>query len=79
MISTDLEYSDDSEKKEIERFVQSIREMKKNGVTFEVCEYALKMVEVDPATIIPEVEHVGNGFISVVGYQAQGYSVVDVP
>lgn len=79
LISTDLEYFDDSEKKEIERFVQFIREMKKNGVTFEVCEYALKMAEVDPATIIPEVEHVGNGFISVVGYQAQGYSVVDVP
>jgi len=79
LISTDLEYVDESEKKEIERFVGSIREMKKDGVTFEVCEYALKVAEVDPATIIPEVEHVGNGFISVVGYQAQGYSVVDVP
>jgi hypothetical protein len=28
---------------------------------------------------LPEIDRVGNGFISVVGYQAQGYSVVTVP
>jgi intracellular sulfur oxidation DsrE/DsrF family protein len=33
---------------------------------------------VDPATIMPEVEIVGNGFISVVGYQSQGYSLVKI-
>jgi uncharacterized protein len=35
-------------------------------------------LDVDPATILPEVDPVGNGFISVVGYQAQGYSLVTI-
>ena len=29
--------------------------------------------------ILPEVDRVGNGFVSVAGYQAQGYSVVKIP
>jgi hypothetical protein len=43
--------------------------MKKDGVRFEVCDYALKANGVDPTTILPEVNHVGNGFISIAGYQ----------
>jgi hypothetical protein len=41
-----------------------------------VCRYALKVLGIDPAAILPEVDQVGNGFISVVGYHAQGYSAV---
>ena len=44
----------------------------------EVCDYALKVMGVDPATILPEVDHVGNGFISIAGYQAQGYSTITI-
>ena len=36
-------------------------------------------LKVDPKTIIPEVSQVGNGFVSIVGYQAQGYEVVVIP
>ena len=53
--------------------------MKKDVVTFEICDYAVKVMGVDPATIMPEIDHVGNGFISVAGYQAQGYAVVRIP
>ena len=59
-----------------ERVAEMIRQFKKDGVRLEVCMYAVKVVGVDPATLMPEVEKVGNGFISVAGYQAQGYSVV---
>ncbi len=52
--------------------------MKNDGVKLEVCLYALKVLGVDPKTILPEVDKVGNGFISVVGYQAKGYSVVTI-
>lgn len=64
---------------EVDKFAETIRQMKKDGVTFEVCDYAAKVMGVDPATIMPEVDHVGNGFVSVSGYQAQGYSVVRIP
>jgi intracellular sulfur oxidation DsrE/DsrF family protein len=64
---------------EIDTFQDTLRQMKKDGVKLEVCDYALKVMGVDPATVLSEIDHVGNGFISVVGYQAQGYAVVRIP
>ncbi len=52
--------------------------MKQDGVKMEVCLYAAKVLGVDPNSILPEIDHVGNGFISIVGYQAQGYSDIAV-
>jgi len=55
-----------------------IKQMKQDGVKLEVCKYAVKVLGVNPESILPEIDQVGNGFISVVGYQSQGYSVVTV-
>jgi intracellular sulfur oxidation DsrE/DsrF family protein len=79
LISTDRKGWKPEEVAEVGKFADTIRQMKKEGVAFEVCLYAAKVMGVDPATILPEVDHVGNGFISVAGYQAQGYSVVRIP
>jgi len=78
MISTDRNGFKDSDNEALDQFANTIREMKKNGVRFEVCDYALKVMGIDPATILPEVDHVGNGFISIAGYQAQGYSSITI-
>ena len=78
MISTDRNGFKESDNEALEKFANMIRQMKKEGVTFEVCDYALEVMEVDPKTVFPEVDHVGNGFISIAGYQAQGYSVITV-
>jgi intracellular sulfur oxidation DsrE/DsrF family protein len=78
LISTDRKGFKDSDSKALDQFADMIRQMKKEGVTFEVCDYALRVMGVDPATILPEVDHVGNGFISIAGYQAQGYSVITI-
>ena len=41
--------------------------------------YAVKVFGIDPATLMPEIDRVGNGFISVLGYQPQGYSLEVIP
>ena len=64
---------------EVEKFQATLREMKKDGVKLEVCLYAAEVMGVDKATIIPEIDQVGNGFVSVIGYQMQGYAVVRIP
>ena len=79
LISSDRKGFTSEEIAELDKFADTIRQMKKDGVTFEICDYAAKVMGVDPATIMPEVDHVGNGFVSVAGYQAQGYSVVRIP
>jgi uncharacterized protein len=78
MISSDRNGFKDSDNEALDQFANTIREMKNNGVRFEVCDYALKVMGVDPATVLPEIDHVGNGFISIAGYQLQGYSIITI-
>ncbi|MDX2479928.1 MAG: DsrE family protein [Desulfuromusa sp.] len=70
---------DETEWSEVEKFQETLRQMKKDGVKLEICLYAAKVMGVDKATIIPEVDQVENGFVSVIGYQMQGYAVVRIP
>mgnify|MGYP001824530348 FL=1 len=79
LISTERKWFKSEEVAEVDKFADTIRQMKKDGVTFEICDYAAKVMEVDPTTIMPEVDHVANGFVSIAGYQAQGYSVIRIP
>jgi intracellular sulfur oxidation DsrE/DsrF family protein len=78
LISTDWSEFPESEHKNLKQFTDLLRQMKKEGVTLEVCLYAAKGQGVDPAEIMEEVDHVANGFISVIGYQHQGYAVVTI-
>ncbi len=61
------------------KLTRMIRQFRKDGVKMEVCMHAVRALGIDPATLMPEVQRVENGFISVLGYQAQGYSMVKVP
>ena len=55
-----------------------IGKLKKAGVRIEACGIALRGMDVAPNAVIPEVTAVGNGYISAIGYQAQGYQLVPV-
>lgn len=79
LITTNREGFSTAEGKALDEFAAMTKKMKAEGVTFEVCLYAAKVLGVDPKTILPEIDHVDNGFISVIGYQQQGYSVVRLP
>ncbi|WP_020676182.1 DsrE family protein [Geopsychrobacter electrodiphilus] len=79
LLSTNRDPFNSAEWAQVEKFQQTLREMKKDGVHLEVCKYAAKIMGVDNETIIPEIDQVDNGFVSVVGYQMQGYAVVRIP
>ncbi|MEJ2690030.1 MAG: DsrE family protein [Deltaproteobacteria bacterium] len=79
LLSADHSGIEEEELGELAKFQDTLKQMKKDGVKLEVCLYAAKVMGVDPATILPEIDQVGNGFISVIGYQEQGYAVVDIP
>jgi intracellular sulfur oxidation DsrE/DsrF family protein len=70
---------DDATWAEIQKFQNKLKKMKQEGTKVEVCAFALDVFEVDPSTVIPEIEQVPNGFVSVVGYQEQGYALVRIP
>lgn len=79
LLSSDRSPFNSAEWTEVEKFQATLRQMKEDGVTLEVCLYAAKVLGVDKATIMPEIDRVDNGFVSVVGYQMQDYAVVRIP
>jgi intracellular sulfur oxidation DsrE/DsrF family protein len=70
---------DDATWAEIQKFQNNLKKMKEKGTKIEVCEYALDVFKVDRSTVIPEIDQVPNGFVSVVGYQEQGYALIRIP
>ena len=79
LLSSDSSLFSGAEWAEVEKFQRTLQQMKNDGVKLEICLYAAKVMGVDKATIIPEIDQVGNGFVSVIGYQMQGYAVVRIP
>lgn len=55
-----------------------IAKLHKAGVTFQACGIAMKGMDVNPKTLIADVQPVGNGYISLIGFEHKGYSLVPV-
>ena len=73
-----LELEPDEEKahEELIALMQEIR--KKPGVKMESCSVAARFLNIDNATIIPQVKPVGNTFVSLIGYQQKGYALIPI-
>ncbi|MGM0593490.1 MAG: DsrE family protein [Pseudomonadota bacterium] len=56
----------------------NVEKLGKLGVRQEICAVATRVFGVDNDTVFPELTLVGDGFISLIGYQAQGYHLVPV-
>lgn len=56
----------------------NVEKLAKLGVRQEICAVATRVFGVDNDTVFPDLTLVGDGFISLIGYQAQGYHMVPV-
>ena len=79
LLSTEQNTVDPDQQEAVEKFQATLRQMKKAGVTLEVCLYAVKLAGLDKTRLMPEIDQVDNGFVSIIGYQMQGYAVVHIP
>jgi len=52
--------------------------LKKPNIRAEACSVATRLTGVDAETLLPGVEHVGNTFVSQIGYQAKGYAIIPI-
>ncbi|MEW8030400.1 MAG: DsrE family protein [Candidatus Thiodiazotropha sp.] len=64
--------------KELDSIAATAKALKAEGVRMEVCAIANRVFKVDNATILPEMEVVGDGFISLIGWQTQGHKLVPI-
>jgi len=75
--SENWSFSEEDQQK-LEKAAVLIEELKGHGVKLEACSIASRLFKVDPKTYLPGVKPVGNTFVSLIGYQAKGYSLVPV-
>ncbi len=62
----------------IKQMQATSKKLKELGVHQEVCSIATKVFGIDNSTLFPEMTVIGDGFVSLIGYQAQGYAMVPV-
>jgi uncharacterized protein len=77
-VSKNMEGFSPEEKKTLAEIAALISAMSKDGIKLEICMLAAKAFEVDPKSILPEITQINNGYISLIGYQGQGFSLVPV-
>ncbi|UCE04690.1 MAG: DsrE family protein [bacterium] len=76
LISKDREGFSAEENKLLDEISSAISEMSKDGIKLEVCLVAARVFGVDQASILEDIKHVENGWLSIVDYQANGYYLV---
>ena len=78
LVSTNTEGMSPEDKEMMAKIAETVSAMAKDGIKLEICLFAVDIMGVARASILPEIKHVGNGWISLVGYQHQGYGLVPV-
>jgi intracellular sulfur oxidation DsrE/DsrF family protein len=76
VVSKNREGYSPEEQKTLDEIAGIISEMSKDGIRMEICLFAAQSLGVDASSILPEIKHVGNGWISVIAYQSKDYSLV---
>ncbi len=76
LISSSREGISAEDAKNLDAIAQTLSAMNKDGIKLEVCIAAVELLGVDPATILPEITKVPNGWISSIGYQYNGYALI---
>ena len=78
LISKDREQMDLEDFEHLDKIVKQIDDLQKSGVRMEACSVATKLFKVDNNTLLDGIKPVGNTFVSLTGYQAQGYANIPI-
>jgi intracellular sulfur oxidation DsrE/DsrF family protein len=76
LVSKKREGFSPEEQKQLDEIATTISEMSKDGIKLEICLFAAKVFGVDPASVLPGIKRVPNGWVSLIGYETKGYSLV---
>ena len=78
LISKDREQMDLTVFDHLDRIAEQLADLRNQGVRMEACSVATRLFKVDNASLIDGIKPVGNTFVSLTGYQAQGYANIPI-
>ena len=76
LLSKNREGPSPEDRKLLDEMDAVITAMRKDGIRLEICMFAAEFFGVVPKTLLPELNRVRNGWLSSMGYQSRGYSLV---
>lgn len=77
-VSNEIWSFSEEDQKYLEDAARLIGDLKRRGVRFEACSIAAGLFKINHQSYLKGVDAVSNTFISLTGYQAQGYGLVPV-
>jgi len=78
LISKNRDQMDLTDFDHLDKIAAQIAALQKKGVRVEACSVATRLFKVDNNTLLDGVKPVGNTFVSLTGYQAQGYANIPI-
>ncbi|MDO9636855.1 MAG: DsrE family protein, partial [Thiobacillus sp.] len=60
----------------LKAIAERVKELSQLGIRQEICAIATRVFNVPNETILPGLTLVGDGFISLIGWQTQGYKLI---
>lgn len=78
LISRDRERVDPAEVEQLDKIAAQLADLRSQGVRMESCSVATRLLKVDNDQLLDGIKPVGNTFVSLTGYQAQGYAVIPI-
>ena len=78
LLCTNKEGFPSEEHETIDNIANLVAAMVKDGIRMEGCLYATKSFGIEPESILPGIEGIGNGWLSLIGYQAKNYSLLTI-
>jgi intracellular sulfur oxidation DsrE/DsrF family protein len=78
LVSKDREKIPLEDFEHLDRIAAQLADLRQQGVRMEACSVATRLFGVDNTTLLDGIEPVGNTFVSLTGYQAQGYANIPI-
>ena len=76
LMSKNKEGFSPEEQKSLDEIANTISITAKDGIRMEICLVAANIFGVDPGSFLPGLKLVPNGWVSLIGYEANGYCLV---
>ena len=78
LISKDREQMELTDFEHLDKIASQLADLQKKGVRMEACSVATRLFKVDNNSLLDGIKPVGNTFVSLTGYQAQGYANIPI-
>lgn len=78
LISKDREQMELTDFDHLNRITEQLADLRQQGVRMEACSVATRIFKIDNASLLDGIKPVGNTFVSLTGYHAQGYASIPI-